>query len=153
MTKKFVGSLLYLFIYLFILGLSSASARNLLIQGGTLIDGTGKAPIPNVRILIEGNKISQILTDATVALSLPPDTQVVNAQGKFIIPGLIDSHVHYREYMGELFLAYGVTAVYDLGNPVHWQAAIKKGLNEGKIHGPRFYFCGGITLSGAGGGA
>ena len=152
MTGKLVGLLVYLFIHLCILGLSTGRARNLLIQGGTLLDGTGKAPISNVRILIEGNKISQILTDATVALSLPPDTQVVNAQGKFIIPGLIDSHVHYREYMGELLLAYGVTAVYDLGNPVYWQAAIKKGLNEGKIHGPRFYFCGGITLPGAGGG-
>jgi hypothetical protein len=152
MTKKLVGSLLYLFVYLFILGLSAASARNLLIQGGTLIDGTGKAPVQNVRILVEGNTIRRIWTGDANAPSLPPDTQVVNAQGKFIIPGLIDSHVHYREYMGELFLAYGVTAVYDLGNPVYWQAAIKKGLNEGKIHGPRFYFCGGITLPGASGG-
>ena len=130
-----------------------ASARNLLIRGGTLIDGTGKAPIQDARIFVEGNVIRRIWTGDGATPNLPPDTQVVDARGKFIIPGLIDSHVHYREYMGELFLAYGVTTVYDLGNPFYWQTAAKKGLNEGKIRGPRFYFCGGITILRAGGDA
>ena len=117
-----------------------AGARNLLIQGGTLIDGTGKAPTPDVRIFVEGNVIRRIWT-GEAAQNLPPDTQIVDARGKFILPGFIDSHVHYRGYMGELFLSYGVTTVYDLGNPIYWQAALKKGLNSGKIRGPRYYFC------------
>src|SRR5438128_9967379 len=48
--------------------------------------------------------------------------------------------------MGEMFLAHGVTAVFDLGNPLAWQTAVKKGLNSGKIRGPRFYFCSGSTV-------
>ncbi len=147
MIKKCAGSLACLLI----LAGPAAHARNLLIQGGTLISGTGQPPLRDARILVEGNIIRRIWTGDAPPQSLPPDTQVVNAQGKFIIPGLIDSHVHYREYMGELFLSYGVTTVYDLGNPVHWQTAIKKGLNEGKIRGPRFYFCGGIAFSERGG--
>src|SRR5437867_4328187 len=129
-----------------LLFLSDANAANLLIQGATLIDGTGRAPLAGARILIEGNVIRRIWSGAEAAPPLPPGTQVVDARGKFIIPGLIDSHVHYRPYMGEMFLAHGVTAVYDLGNPLAWQTAVKKGLNSGKIRGPRFYFCSGITI-------
>lgn len=138
-------------------GQQIADARNILIQGGTLIDGTGNAPLQNAQILVEGNRIRRIWTEADAAPNLPADTQVVDASGKFIIPGLIDSHTHYRGYMGEMFLAYGVTTVYDLGNPIYWQQAVKKGLNAGKIRGPRYYFCSGITIGesevGAGGGA
>ncbi len=129
-----------------LLALLDANAANLLIQGATLIDGTGKAPLADARILIEGNVIRRIWSGAEAAPALPPGTQVVDARGKFVIPGLIDSHVHYRPYMGEMFLAHGVTAVYDLGNPLAWQTAVKKGLNSGKIRGPRFYFCSGITI-------
>ena len=129
-----------------LLGLPEANATTLLIQGATLIDGTGKTPLADARILIEGNVIRRIWSGAEAAPSLPPGTQVVDARGKFVIPGLIDSHVHYRPYMGEMFLAHGVTAVYDLGNPLAWQTAVKKGLNSGKIRGPRFYFCSGITI-------
>src|SRR3989449_1639078 len=126
--------------------LPDADAGNLLIQGATLIDGTGKPPIADARILIEGNVIRRIWRGTEAAPNLPPGTQVVDARGKFVIPGLIDSHVHYRPYMGEMFLAHGVTAVFDLGNPLAWQTAVKKGLNSGKIRGPRFYFCSGITI-------
>ncbi|MGH9786868.1 MAG: hypothetical protein ACRD88_22080, partial [Terriglobia bacterium] len=81
MNKKSAGSLLYLllclFFHLFMLGLSSGSARNLLIQGGTLIDGTGRAPVPNVRILVEGNTIRRIWTGDAAPPSLPPDTLTV----------------------------------------------------------------------------
>lgn len=140
------------FVYLFILCLPTADARNLLIQGATLIAGTDQAPLQDARVLIEGNRIRAVWTGDAAPQSLPPDTEIVNVQGKFIVPGLIDSHVHYRPYMGELFLAHGVTTVYDLGNPENWQTAVKKGLNEGSIRGPRFYFCGGITFLGQGGG-
>jgi len=134
-----------LFVWL-LLALPDANAENLLIQGATLIDGTGRPPIADARILIEGNVVRRIWRGTEAAPSLPPGTQIVDARGKFVIPGLIDSHVHYRPYMGEMFLAHGVTAVFDLGNPLAWQTAVKKGLNSGKIRGPRFYFCSGITI-------
>src|SRR5258708_11689792 len=51
------------------------SAANLLIQGGTLIDGTGKAPITNASILVVGNTISKVWTGDR-AENVPPGTQV-----------------------------------------------------------------------------
>jgi hypothetical protein len=74
---------------------------------------------------------------------------VLDARGKFVIPGLIDSHTHYNWYMGELFLAHGVTAIYDLGGQLSWQNAIQKGLNTGKLRGPLYYHC--TSLGGGGG--
>src|SRR5215510_5843704 len=144
--KTRISSMCLSSIAILLLALPDANAKNLLIQGATLIDGTGKASIADVRILIEGNVIRRIWSGSEAPPILEPGTQVVDARGKFIIPGLIDSHVHYRPYMGEMFLAHGITAVYDLGNPLAWQTAVKKGLNSGKIRGPRFYFCSGITI-------
>jgi len=129
-----------------VLALPNANAADLLIQGATLIDGTGNPPLADSRILIEGNVIRRIWRATDTPPTMPPGTQVVDARGKFVIPGLIDSHVHYRPYMGEMFLAHGVTTVFDLGNPLAWQTAVKKGLNSEKIRGPRFYFCSGITI-------
>ena len=123
------------------------TAESLLVRGGTLIDGRGGAPIQNARILIEDGLIKDVWTAGTPGKREPEGTRVLEATGKFILPGLIDSHVHYREYMGELFLSHGVTTVVDLGNPYHWLRAVKEALNGNRFHGPRFFFCGGPNLS------
>ena len=84
-----------------------ARAASLLLRGATLIDGTGKPPVSNANVLIEGNHITRVWSGDTG--NLPAGTATLDLRGKYVIPGLIDSHVHYRPYMGELFLAYGVT--------------------------------------------
>ncbi len=121
---------------------TGANAASLLVRGGTLIDGTGSAPIANARVLITDGRIARVWSGDTGAPSIPAGTQVVEADGKFIIPGLIDSHVHYNGYMGELFLTHGVTTVFDLGGAPVWSIAVQKGLNSGQILGPRYYFHG-----------
>ena len=100
---------LHLVLYMLISGWMPASGASLLVRGGTLIDGTGGAPIVNARILITNGVIARVWSGDAAVPALPSDTQVVEASGKFIIPGLIDSHVHYNWYMGELFLTHGVT--------------------------------------------
>jgi hypothetical protein len=93
--------------------LSQAPAPTLLIRGATLIDGLADAPLRDRSLLIEGNVIRDILpADAAV----PAGTQVIDLGGKFIIPGLFDSHVHWEEYMGELYINHGVTSVVSLDN-------------------------------------
>jgi hypothetical protein len=126
---------------------AQAAGEPVVIRGGTLIDGTGGAPLKDVRILIEGDTIRDIWVAGATGKREPGNARIIEAFDKFIIPGLIDSHVHYREYMGELFLAHGVTTVFDLGNPYHWLRAVKEGLEDGRFYGPRFYFCGGPNLS------
>src|SRR5262249_35089563 len=74
--------------------LPQANAASLLVRGGTLIDGTGGSPIANARILITDGRIARVWSGDAGAPSLPTGTEIVEAGGKFIIPGLIDSHVH-----------------------------------------------------------
>ena len=85
----------------------------LLIKGATIIDGVSDAPLRDRSLLIEGNIIRDVLSADAAA---PAGAQVLDLSGKFIIPGLFDSHVHWEEYMGELFVNHGVTSIVALEN-------------------------------------
>ena len=122
------------------------------ISGGTLIDGTGKPPVKDAVIVIEGNKFKAVGEKGK--MRGPAGAKTVDATGKFILPGLFDAHIHYRNYVPELFLAYGITSAIDMGNATDWILAQRDGIAKGKIKGPRL-FVSGDALSGgtAGGGA
>ena len=85
----------------------------LLIRGATIIDGVSDAPLQDRSLLIEGNIIRELPNAGAAA---PAGAQVLDLSGKFIIPGLFDSHVHWQEWMGELFVNHGVTSVMALEN-------------------------------------
>ena len=73
----------------------------------TVIGGTGAAPKPHMTVVIAGEKIATIETYRSDRI--PTDARVVDARGKFIIPGLWDVHVHwYDESYLPLFIANGV---------------------------------------------
>jgi hypothetical protein len=111
------------------------------IVGGTLIDGTGAAPRPDVTILVSGARIEAIGPAASTPV--PPGARVIRANGKFVLPGFIDAHVHYRDYYPELLITYGITSVADWGgSPIEWVLAQKEGVDKGKIYGPRIYTSG-----------
>lgn len=68
------------------------TSPQILISGGTLIDGTGAAPRPNQGVLLEGDRI---LAVGPSALTLAADdAQRIDATGATVMPGLIDAHVH-----------------------------------------------------------
>lgn len=115
------------------------------IVGGTLIDGRGGAPVPDAVVVLRGNRIAAAGKRNSVKYS--KDSKVINAEGKYILPGLIDEHVHYAEWMGELFLAHGVTTVKDTGNPVEWLSALNKAITEGRTAGPRLFYTGNSLTS------
>ena len=68
------------------------------IRGGTVIDSTGQAPIEDAVIVIEGERIREIGTADRV--TVPEGAEVIDATGKWIIPGLIDAHVHFFQSGG-----------------------------------------------------
>jgi imidazolonepropionase-like amidohydrolase len=69
---------------------------------------------------------------------------VINGEGKTILPGLIDAHVHISAYMHPLFLHYGVTTIVDTANPTDWILAQREALRQGRIVGPRLFATGDI---------
>lgn len=139
----------------------------LAIVGGTVIDGTGKEPLPNSVILIEGNKIKAVGPAAQV--KIPKEAQKIEATGKFILPGFIDCHIHLGTETSRLeyyqdsnslatlralelmnnYLRCGVTAVRDVGSPVETMQALVRAQRNGYINSIRLYPCGDlITITG-----
>src|SRR5262245_6892683 len=112
----------------------------IVLEGGTLVDCTGRSPVENALVLIEGNRFKTISQKGKVPY--PKEAKVINTDGKTLLPGLWDTHVHYRDWMAELFLAHGVTTILDLGNPSTWILAQRDGVAKGKIRGPRIFACG-----------
>ena len=95
----------------------SVPPSTIVIDGGTLIDGTGAPALLGTRILIEDGRIQEIVQQGE--LNIPAGARVIDAAGKYIIPGLIDSHVHYdMPWLHRLYLANGVTTVRDLGSSI-----------------------------------
>ena len=120
---------------------AGTGSRTKVIVGGTLIDGTGRAALPDAVIVIRDARIVSITSGSNAAL--PADAEVISVRGKFIVPGLIDGHSHYRSWVGELDLNHGVTSVIDVGNPAEWMLALREGIAKGKITRlPRIYSAG-----------
>ena len=116
-------------------------AMSLVIQGGTLIDATGRAPMEDVVIVIEGERIKAVGKRGEVAA--PPNARVIDVKGKTILPGLIDGHCHLLDFMGEIYLHLGITTCPDITqNDDEWTLAQRDGSSLGKIRGPRIWSTG-----------
>ena len=110
------------------------------IEGGTVIDGTGSGPQEGWSIVIGDGRIVEL--GPSQQIRRPDDATVVDATGKFIIPGLTDSHVHYYGYEAELFLAHGVTSVLLLGGVYEWEIAQRDAIARGEMIGPMIFTAG-----------
>ncbi|MBI4483378.1 MAG: amidohydrolase family protein [Acidobacteria bacterium] len=125
-----------------LLMVASPCAQQLVIEGATLIDGTGAPPVENATIVISDGKFESIVRGDASQARIPPGAQRIDARGKYVIPGLIDNHSHFIDWQTELFLAHGVTTVLDLGNVPEWIKALKEAVAKGKMRGPRIYHVG-----------
>ena len=82
-------------------------------RGATLVDGTGAPPIANSLLVVENGRIASVGPATPEALAkLPPGTTIITGDGKWIVPGLIDAHVH-AESDDDLrtMLNWGITSV------------------------------------------
>ena len=115
-----------------------AQARPIAIVGGTLIDGTGRAAVTDSVVIISGGRFEEVGKRGEIMI--PQGAEVIDAKGKSILPGLIDGHCHYRDWMGEVYLAYGVVTCPNISNnPVDWIIAQREGVRNGTIRGPRVW--------------
>ena len=77
---------------------SDADGRITALVGGTVIDGTGAEPLPDALVLIDGTRIAAVGPRSTTAA--PGGARVIDTRGKWIIPGLIDAHIHFFQSGG-----------------------------------------------------
>jgi urease alpha subunit len=95
----------------------------------TIIDATGSPARLDMTVVVIGDRIARI--GPTRKVRVPQDAHVVDASGKFLIPGLWDMHVHWflKDYL-PLFIANGVTGVRQMwGTEMHhtWRTELEKG--------------------------
>ncbi len=134
-----------------------------IIQGGTLIDGTGKPPFEDSIVVVQGSKITAIGKKGEVDLPGGEKVEVIDAAGKTVMPGLIDSHLHIgllgqsREFYSlpihnncldiamkaipwmKKTLEMGITTVRDGGSGWGWfEVSLREAIRRGDIVGPRY---------------
>jgi imidazolonepropionase-like amidohydrolase len=165
-TKIFLLAIILLFcLPVMVLGSSTDNHQQKIIalKGGTLIDGYNGKPINNSVILIQGKRIKQVGTVATI--TIPEKAEIISTEGMSVLPGLWDAHVHlmingHADYIhwdktypplfrstimpssAQQLLMAGVTSARDLGAPLEDIIAIRDAINAGKIPGPTLYVCG-----------
>jgi imidazolonepropionase-like amidohydrolase len=121
--------------------LSPARTGALVLLGGTLIDGTGKTPLVDSVIVIEGDRIKTIGTRSEV--KIPDGATIVDARGKYIVPGLWDMHAHfYQVDFGPAYLAAGITTARDVGNDFEFATALRDAARSGRGLGPGMLLAG-----------
>src|ERR1700678_2765491 len=122
-------------------GISGSRAEKIALVGGTLIDGTGRDPVPDSVVVIEKGRIVEAGPKSRV--KIPSGAQKVDARGKTILPGLWDMHAHFEQVeWGPIYLAAGATTVRDCGNEFEFITAVRDAVASGHGLGPRLLLAG-----------
>ncbi|MBL8268152.1 amidohydrolase family protein [Steroidobacter sp.] len=127
--------------------------QRLIIDGALLIDGTGVPARGPVSIVIEGNRIAAIESSSSASKTRQASDKVIDARGKYVLPGFIDTHVRILDPVGQgvippdyalkLMLAHGITAAASMnfgpleGVPVSWALELQKRAASNSVVSPR----------------
>lgn len=129
----------------------------LVIRNALVIDGTGTPASGPWDIVIENNRIAAMvpIADATMNTVLgsgpqrPTGDAIIDAAGKYVLPGLINAHAHVQDERGgipmeqqyelNLWLASGITSVRDVGSDTRKTIPLREEIAAGKVAGPRIF--------------
>ena len=146
------------------LACAHAQSPTVAIRGVTVVDVMDGSLHPEQTVLVTGNRIAAVGPAREVAV--PEDAEVVEAAGRYLIPGLWDMHVHSvaapdaakpaiaaQDWHFPLFLAHGVTGVRNMGDgtvdvTLELSKLIRRQLAEGSLRGPPRFLTAGPTIDG-----
>jgi len=98
----------------------------------------------NCTVTVSGEKIKQISKQSHI--DSPKEARIINGAGLFLVPGLIDAHVHYYDQVtyGPMMIVNGVLFVRDMGNSTNEALALRDKLKIREILGPEMIVTGSI---------
>jgi amidohydrolase family protein len=130
-----------------LLTVPAQTSRALVISDVTVINPRQNRVQPHRNVVIEGDRITAIVPAST----RPPNgARIIRAEGRFLIPGLWDAHVHLTKagiLSLSLFVANGVTGVRDMGSDLSEISTWRSDIAAGRLIGPRIKTSGQILES------
>lgn len=146
-------------------------AQTTLIQAGTLLADPGKPPLQRQTIVIEAGRVSDIIAGYPEPETVAAGAEVIDLRDHFVLPGLMDMHVHLQGELGpkndsddlkmsrqlvqmksQMFamrtLRAGFTTVRDVGSSGQEMYALRDAIESGWVDGPRIVAAGGVGITG-----
>ena len=142
---------------------STAGAQDLLVENVSLLDGTGGPAVAGMWVAVEDGRVSAV---DNAPLEAPDGAVILNGEGRYLMPGLVDMHIHLRggvrtppeglqeppspdfeEGIQALhgYLYSGFTMIYDAGNDPDFILTLREQERTGEIESPRIFATGGLV--------
>lgn len=151
--------------------MQAASAETTLIHAGQLLTVPGEQPSSEQTIVVDGDRIIEVIDGFADPSAFESDVQVIDLRDRFVLPGLMDMHVHLQGELGPMndkenlrmspqlmqmrslhfamnTLRAGFTTVRDVGNSGQEMYALRDAINAGWVDGPRIIAAGGVGITG-----
>jgi imidazolonepropionase-like amidohydrolase len=144
LRKGLMRAVFVLAIYLPLVSCAPPRKDVLAVTHVTVVDMTGAPPRADQTAIIEKQRI--VALGPSDPAAIPRGAQILDAHGKFLIPGLVDMHIHLtaagepygsRKFILPLLLANGITSVRDMGGYVESIFPLRTEIAEGKRLGPQ----------------
>src|SRR5215470_16272635 len=141
---------LLLFVFLSQISIAQVSFAEIVLSDATIIDADHTKPLEHQTILIRDGVIKEIFTDRTKKIS--DSANVIALNGKYLIPGLIDTHVHMATDPTDVdnrastlnvlnrMLYTGITSVRDMAGDARTLASLSRDAMTGDIVSPDIYY-------------
>ncbi|GIU53237.1 MULTISPECIES: metal-dependent hydrolase family protein [Shewanella] len=150
---------------------NTAMAETKVIHAGELLTIAGKAPLTKQTVVIKDGEIIAVKKGFVAAKSIAKDARLIDLSDSFVMPGLMDMHVHLQMELGpdntrdtvklsdadvamksvhyaKITLMSGFTTVRDLLSEPEQMYALRDGVEKGWIEGPRIIAAAGISITG-----
>ncbi|MDE2943138.1 MAG: amidohydrolase family protein [Gemmatimonadota bacterium] len=136
----------------------AAGAPALAIVGATVVDGSGAEPVPDATVVVRDGRIESVGPSAEV--EVPADAEVLDAAGRYLVPGLINAHGHVGATLGlegghysrenvlrqlRLYASYGVTTVVSLGGDEPAGVEVRDEQDVPSLDRARLYVAGAVV--------
>lgn len=130
------------------------------IVGGTVIDGTGASPIPDAALLVTDDRVDSVSRAAETVV--PDGARIIDATGRYVIPGLIDANAHLSTWMPDVLLKHeggyadlveeaaqvtlrsGLTTLFDTHGHLGALTSVRDRIGRGDAVGSRVFVAGNI---------
>jgi imidazolonepropionase-like amidohydrolase len=148
-------SIMFRFLVVWFVGVAAQAparqpSRSYALTGVTIIDGGHDAPVPNQTVVVSDGMIADVFPDGFKVL--PDSVVLIRLRGRYLLPGLIDTHVHMATDPSgtdnrtatlsvlDRMLRSGVTSVRDMAGDARVLAGLSRDARVGEILSPDIYF-------------